>query len=220
MENKLTSLKESKRFASQRFWIIFISIFYLVGIVGISLEQIRDTIVPLSSFHLLLTFVVLYFSRIGNKNKYLLYVFVLFFYGMLLEVIGTKTGLLFGDYFYGETLDAKLFGVPLIIGINWATMVVCSCTLVKNLKGTIFFKILVASILMTALDFLIEPVAMELDFWQWKNGIIPIFNYVCWFLLSLPMNYFYLKWALAENNRVPKFVYLLMVIFFVVLNLI
>jgi bisanhydrobacterioruberin hydratase len=108
----------------------------------------------------------------------------------------------------------------LIIGVNWSTMVVCSSTLVNTFKTSLLIKALLAGLLMTSMDFLIEPVAMKLDFWQWENGEIPIYNFVCWFVISIPMHFFYMKWNLVENNKVPKSVYLLMFIFFIVLNLV
>jgi putative membrane protein len=214
---KVSELKKSMK--SEQFWIVLIGIFYAVGIVGISLDEFREVIVPLSSFHLFLTFVVLYFSRFGKRDLFILYTFLLFFVGLLVEIIGTKTGLLFGNYSYGDTLGAKLFGVPVIIGVNWATMVVCSSTIVYKLKFSIWKKVLLAAFLMTGMDFLIEPVAMKLDYWQWENDTIPLYNYVCWFFISMPMHYFYIKWELVENNKVPKAVYIMLLLFFIVINL-
>ncbi|MDG2464748.1 MAG: carotenoid biosynthesis protein [Crocinitomicaceae bacterium] len=200
------------------FWIVLITIFFAVGTIGIALPEHRDNLVRLSSFHLLLTFIVLYYSRKDKKDKFFLFAFLIFVLGILVESIGTNTGILFGDYKYGTTLGAKVFGVPLIIGVNWATMVVCSSTLVYRLKLNLIWKSVLAAILMTSLDFLIEPVAVKLDFWSWARGEIPIYNYICWFVISLPMHYFYMKWNLVENNSVPKAVFILLAIFFLVLN--
>jgi putative membrane protein len=219
MKSKEIIVSDKKWWTSEVFWIVLLAIFYTVGIVGISSEKFRELIVPLSSAHLFLTFLVLYFSRFGKKYLFLLYVFLLFFIGLLVEIIGTKTGLLFGNYYYGETLGGKLFGVPIIIGINWATLVVCSSTIVNKLKIKLWPKVFLAAILMTSMDFLIEPVAIKLDYWQWKSDVIPIYNYACWFVISLPMHFFYIKWNLVENNKVPKAVYGMMLFFFIVLNL-
>jgi|TARA_R110000737_G_scaffold233265_1_gene246558 uncharacterized membrane protein len=220
MKSKEIIVSDKKWWKSELFWIVFLAIFYAVGIIGISLEQYREYIVPLSSAHLFLTFLVLYFSRFGKKDLFLLYAFLLFFCGLLVEIVGTETGLLFGNYHYGDTLGGKIFGVPVIIGVNWATMVICSSTLVYKLNVKIWTKVFLAAFLMTSLDFLIEPVAMKLDFWQWENDSIPIFNYVCWFTISLPMHFFYIKWNLVENNKLPKAVYIMMLLFFIVLNLV
>jgi putative membrane protein len=39
--------------------------------------------------------------------------------------------------------------------------------------------------LMTALDYFVEPVAMALGFWHWENDVIPLQNYMMWFITSL-----------------------------------
>ena len=40
-------------------------------------------------------------------------------------------------------------------------------------------------VLMTSLDLLIEPVAIKLGFWFWKNDIIPLQNYAMWFVTCI-----------------------------------
>jgi putative membrane protein len=48
---------------------------------------------------------------------------------------------------------------------------------------------------MVLLDFMIEPVAIRLDFWHWQSGIIPLQNYLMWFLVAVLMN-----WILVFNQ--------------------
>ena len=73
---------------------------------------------------------------------------------------------------------------------------------------------------MVFLDFLMEPVANDLDFWYWKNDQIPLYNFVCWFAISLILQYFYgYIYKLAESNRVFNVLYFVMVIFFSLLNI-
>jgi hypothetical protein len=47
---------------------------------------------------------------------------IVYLIGMIVELIGVNTGLLFGAYHYGENLGIKVFGVPLLIGINWVVL--------------------------------------------------------------------------------------------------
>ena len=44
--------------------------------------------------------------------------------------------------------------------------------------------VLLAAALATAFDFLLEPVAVRLDYWRWRDGVIPLQNYVAWFLTA------------------------------------
>jgi putative membrane protein len=195
-----------------------LSIFYLVGILGMTNSDYKDLLVPLSGWILLLTYIVVYLGRNRKKDQFFYFSFLIFFVGILVEVMGTRTGLLFGTYSYGTNLGIKIFGVPLIIGVNWATLVVCSSAIANHLNQKIWVKALVAAGLMTALDGVIEPVATQLEFWTWAGGDIPFYNYVCWFVLSYPMHYFYMKWGLAEKNKVAVGVYIVLFLFFVGLN--
>ena len=38
---------------------------------------------------------------------------------MISEILGVNYGLIFGDYIYLDNLGYKVFGVPVIIGVNW-----------------------------------------------------------------------------------------------------
>jgi putative membrane protein len=71
---------------------------------------------------------------------------------------------------------------------------------------------------MTGLDFLIEPVAVSSDFWSWENGAIPLFNYVCWFLIALPLHFYLIKRKTPEQNPVSIGLFLVLIVFFGVLN--
>ena len=54
----------------------------------------------------------------------------IFIFGYSVELIGIKTGLLFGEYSYDTALGFKLLDVPLIIGLNWVIIVVASSSIV------------------------------------------------------------------------------------------
>ena len=49
---------------------------------------------------------------------------------------------------------------------------------------------------MVLLDFLIEPVAIRLNFWTWENNIIPIQNYLMWFLVA-----FVMQWIISYKSQ-------------------
>ena len=40
---------------------------------------------------------------------------------------------------------------------------------------------------MVGLDFLIEPIAVKYDFWNWSQNEVPKQNYLMWFILSIIM---------------------------------
>lgn len=198
--------------------IIVLIIFHTVGIFSLFSESYRATILPLSALNLLLAYFILAHSFKAELSKFLLFSVLCFITGFIYEYIGVHTGLLFGSYQYGENLGLKLDEIPIIIGVNWCLLVV-SASVISNIFTTnIYFKALFASLLMTLLDFLIEPVAISSDFWNWNTSYIPIYNYVCWFLLSLPLNFLFTQFKFKEQNRVAVCLYLIFVCFFSILN--
>jgi putative membrane protein len=199
--------------------ILFLVIFYSVGTVGILLPEYRNTMLTLSPMNLLISFGALLLSRKNNFLPFLLMLVLCFIVGITVELIGTKTGLLFGDYAYGQNLGPKFMGVPWIIGLNWGILIVSTASAVHRLQIGLLTKAILAALLMTALDVLIEPVAIESDFWSWKNGEIPIFNYICWFAIAFPLQWINFKLKAVASNKVANGLLLIMTLFFLILNI-
>ena len=101
-------------------------ILYTVGFFGIQNPDLQNHFLSLSWFILLLSFIGILLTRKTNKKHFLFFTLFCFLLGFSVEYIGVKTGILFGEYSYGENLGLKLFGVPLIIGVNWVILYVCS----------------------------------------------------------------------------------------------
>jgi len=192
-------------------------IFYSVGTVGILLPDFKNQFLSLSFFNLVLSTTVILLARKKDFFIFTLFLALCFLVGMTAEWIGTKTGWLFGDYWYGKNLGPKIDGVPYVIGLNWGVLVVSSAAIINRVQTSNFVKAILAAALMTGLDFLMEPVAIKSDFWHWK-GEIPFYNYVCWFAISLPLHYIYFRWKIVETNKVFVSLFIIMTIFFIILN--
>lgn len=137
--------------------------------------------------------------------------------GFLIEYIGIATGYLFGDYYYGEVLGAKLLGVPLTISLNWIVIVLASTNIARLINGGKWGRAVLAGILCTILDFLIEPVAVQYQFWFWENESIPLSNYLTWFIFSTAFAYIYLIFS-DKMNKTAAWTYLIWFMFFAILN--
>jgi putative membrane protein len=199
--------------------IAVLVIFYTVGTVGISLPAYRDLFLSLSFFNLLLSISIVLLARKQKFQQFLLFLFLCFLTGITVEIIGTKTGLLFGSYSYGANLGPKIYGVPIVIGFNWGILVVGSASFLNRLKNvSLFSKVVLSALLMTLFDVFMEPVAIASDFWSW-NGPIPLYNYICWFAVSLPLHYIYFRSGLVETNKVFEALFLIMSLFFILLIL-
>jgi len=160
-------------------WLVTIS-----GIVGIYLGHMNWFITK-TPMNLLLGLLLLYwnFPPKNGLRSWIIWLIV-YLIGMLVELIGVNTGMLFGTYHYGGNLGTKFFGVPFLIGINWVVLTFLTANIAKRYVSNKWLAILCGSILMVALDFFIEPTAPIFDFWHWEGGAAPIRNYVDWFVVS------------------------------------
>ena len=175
--------------------IILFFILHLVGGVALSMDSIKSIFLALTPFNLALTFGLLIWGNDDFSFKFFKVISVLFLIGFFVEVLGVYSGLLFGEYHYGKTLGFQFLEVPLIIGVNWVLLVVSSFAVSSYFVSNSILKVVLSSIIMVLLDLMIEPVAIRLDFWQWQDEVIPLQNYLMWFLVALSMN-----WILTFNR--------------------
>ena len=139
--------------------------------------------------------------------------------GYLAEVIGVNTGLIFGDYSYGEVLGPGLFGTPFLIGLNWFMLAYSAICLCDFLPFPSWLRFITSVILMVGLDYLIEPVAMRLGFWNWESGTIPLQNYLGWAAVAAIIVGQASLFHFARRNRVAASTFLIQVLFFLLQSL-
>ena len=164
--------------------IVFLIIIYSVGIFGLLNETLRPKLLPLSFFNLLLTAGILLAFHKRTNQHFVYWSLIVFLSGYLLELLGVKTGFPFGNYQYSENLGIRLFDVPLIIGVNWLILLYVCLSLAQRFFKQNALVVLFAALSMMLLDMVIEPAAVKLNFWQWQNQIIPLKNYISWFVIS------------------------------------
>lgn len=179
-----------------------------------------DRILGLSGLNMLVCSVLVLLSAQNLKNELVLLTFI-YMGGMLIEILGVSTGILFGSYKYGAELGLKIMGVPLVLGLNWYCIVVASSNIALHFipKQSMFLKAFVAAAACTFLDFFIEPVAIANDFWNWDGGSVPVFNYVCWFVFSLIFSVAYLAKTDKVNNTAIA-LFFIWFLFFTILNIV
>lgn len=201
----------------QNILLLILIVFYSVGVIGLH-TSFRASFLTLTPFNLLLSFACLYLSFKDLSLKKHVDFFLIALAGYVIEWIGIHTSYLFGNYQYGSVLGFKFDGVPLIIGLNWVLLTFGASAIVNKWKIPLLLKALVAGALMTALDWLIEPVAVKSGFWWWENGSIPVYNYICWMIFSTLFCYWVLKRKTVETNKVSIGLFGIIVLFFAILN--
>jgi uncharacterized membrane protein len=191
---------------------------HLVGIIGLSLPEYQDFFLKLTPAQLLTSLILILAFHKGWNDAFPVFAAAAFWIGFGSEIIGIHTGYLFGDYVYGPTLGAKLWEVPIIIGVNWFILSYLTGSLFHKIPNDYYAAFLAASA-MTALDYIIEPVAVALDFWAWKFDIIPSTNYLGWMGVSFLIQLIYRKANFEKSNPIGVFLLMALIIFFAVLNL-
>ncbi len=165
--------------------ISIIILFHLIGLIGLSIPFTRSIFIALVPYHLLLMLVVIMLSHQNIDGRLFIFFLCLFILGYSVEWLGVNKHLLFGQYEYGKTLGLKISGVPLIIGVNWFLLTYSTSVLMQRSRlKSMLLRIIAGALLLVLLDMLIEPVAVQLDYWHWANDIIPPKNYYCWFFIS------------------------------------
>lgn len=194
-------------------WIIII--LFSVGIIGHSISQLRNLMILLTPITLSITTVIVLFNILKEKRSTNFnWILAVVLFTLAIEIWGVKTKLIFGDYEYGNVLGIKIFDVPIIIGFNWALIILGAIQISEKYIDNKYIAIIVASFLAVLFDFILEPVAVKLVYWSWKGNNIPVQNYVAWFVISLLASFLYFIFKMKINSSLPKIYFIVQIIFF------
>ena len=76
-------------------------------------------------FNLLLCFALIIWTQSQKNLAFYIFFCIAFVTGIVVEVIGVNTSMLFGEYQYGAILGPRIRQVPWVIGINWFIVIYC-----------------------------------------------------------------------------------------------
>lgn len=189
-------------------------LFHVSGIIGVLLGY-EQWFLEKTPLNLLVCFVLLIAVAPvrGLKQALIVYFFVMA--GIFVEWVGTTYGFPFGEYHYGDNLGVKVAGVPLLIGINWAMLVLITGSLATRLTSSRWIRVTIGAALMVFLDLFIEPNASNFDFWHWANDIIPVSNYIAWFVIAAGLHWIFQLFIEKLNFKFSLHLYLAQLVFFV-----
>jgi putative membrane protein len=191
---------------------------YLTGLLGLQIATLREFFLPLVPFNLMVSAIVLFAFHTQWNRSFIVFGALTFLIGFWVEVAGVHTGLIFGNYHYGPTLGLQWLDVPWLIGLNWLTLIYCTGVISHRLKRAWWLQAALGAVLMVGLDIFIEPIAIQLNFWQWSRGI-PLQNYLAWFIISFLLLSMFHTFRFNKANKMAFFLYLLQILFFVSHNL-
>ncbi|CAG5086522.1 carotenoid biosynthesis protein [Parvicella tangerina] len=199
--------------------LLLLVIFYGVGLTGMLVSDNPQQFAQLSWLNLIISAVVLFANHENWKTITVLGIAAVAILGFFIEVLGVKTGEIFGVYSYGNSLGVKVLDVPLVIGLNWAMLCYFSVYTFSRWFKKWYVVPFFAAVSLVLLDFIIEPVAVKLDFWSWSNPEIPIQNYVAWFVLAAVFNKVIMLTKAEGDNKVAIYLFIIQMIFFTTLRI-
>jgi putative membrane protein len=195
---------------------MYLSIFFSVGLLGFALPFTRE-------YFLWLTGPVLWVGTaflliiVKPKNNFWLWFATGAVFTFFMEVLGVETGLVFGSYEYSEVLGFTLLKVPVIIGINWVIIIWGGEEMIYA-KFPQWWSVFLVAAFGLLFDIIMEPVAIALDFWRWPMDIVPLQNYIAWFVLGLILSISARFLKPHQNKSFPTFYVFVLFGFFIVIN--
>ena len=153
----------------------------------------------------------------GKRVRLIAWIILTYAATFALEAVGTATGLVFGPYTYGDVLGLMLFSVPLVIGFNWVLVVLGGLSITERFSTLV--AALTTGMITTVFDFLMEPLAVHLGYWEWHWDGIPPQNYLAWFVTSFLAALAYRSLGIQMKTRLPAFYLGVQTLFFLALRL-
>jgi uncharacterized membrane protein len=157
-----------------------------------------------------LSFALLFFT-LGQSiyemglRKALSFLVITCLIGFLAEVVGTNSGIPFGQYYYTNFLGQKFLGVPVVVPLVWFVIAYLCYSIVAgnviNRSAVPDGRTFVAKVALlcafgaVAWDFMIDPMFSSYGYWVWTKQFlplpeldgIPLTNFVGWFVLMTLM---------------------------------
>lgn len=210
---------------------IVVIILFSVGVVGhIFLKDIMLLLTPIVLLFVNISaiFLLFRFQNKENLKSNIIIIAIILVATLIIEIIGEKYGIIFGDYSYGDVLSygfLEVMNVPIVISINWLIVIISSTTLATKLIHIKELQALATGIIAVVFDYAMEPVAIHLNYWFWNDAsgfstdIIPIQNYIAWFIISSIFSYIIVKSKLKINANFLLYIFFAELFFFQLLNL-
>lgn len=209
----------AKRLLTKPVMVFGILFFYTVGLIGHLFETTRPLMLAITPYFLLLFGLIPLAPVIGERRRgVVLWAVSTLLITFFLEALGTHSGLIFGPYTYGPTLGLKLLKVPVVIALNWLIVIVAALSLTRPIRSP-YLAALVVGAAAVLFDFVMEPVAIGLEYWFWHTPEIPVQNYLAWFGIAFLSALVFRLCRLKLDSRIPVIYMTVQFVFFLILRL-
>jgi uncharacterized membrane protein len=130
------------------------------------------------------------------------------------EVVGVHTGFPFGHYAYSGTLGARLWGVPVVVGLAWTMFAWPAALVARRVAAGFAARVVVGAWALASWDLFLDPQMVTAGHWRWRDpsphlpgvGIVPLTNIAGWLLVGALISAALqglLRSAPVADDRVP-----------------
>lgn len=196
-------------------WLLVV--IYAIGIIGFVIPQTSALTQKLVSITIFLTLIILLCYHKKWTREFIFSALLVAFSGFLINVLGVRTGYLFGYFQYGPVLGFSFLDTPLMMTAWWLTLIYITRQIAEMIAKDLFLVSILAAALMVLLDYFLEPFATRHSLWKWNSGSASMHNYTGWFISGLLIHYLFQKAVKYPPNKLALPVYLIQLGFFMVL---
>lgn len=111
-------------------------------------------------------------------------------YALLIEASAILTGFPYGHFGYSDLLGFRIFGlVPWTVAFAWTPLILGAYGIAANLFADRIQRIFASTLIVTLFDVVLDPGAVLLGFWHYKEGGwfygVPMSNFAGWLVSGL-----------------------------------
>jgi putative membrane protein len=195
----------------------FILTFYMIGVLGFLIPWTHGFFITITPYALLLSTYLLVIYHEHYSRKHILVFSAIAFLGFFIEVVGVNTGAIFGKYIYGNALGLKVFNTPLLIALNWLFLTYTAFSISQKISRNGIVQLLTAPSIMLLYDIILEQLAPQMNMWSWQDSVVPLQNYVSWWIIGFLFISLMKICTIETKNTVAIVLFISQFLFFIVL---
>jgi uncharacterized membrane protein len=167
----------------------------------------RDALVELSSsvvLTLALTTFLFATNMWGYERIGRVFVAVAAF-SLVIEAVGTRTGVPFGRYEYADLLQPQVADVPVIVPLAWFAMALPAWEVARRITSSVFGQCFLGGYALAVWDLFLDPQMTHNGFWvfdpsAWSWQGVPLTNWVGWWLVGSAVTWLVAR-QLSDSRR-------------------
>lgn len=177
--------------------IIILAIALFIAAFFTATQPLRPEMAVVSSVFVVLFALPSYWAVVHaqGRKRGLVILGALGFYALLIESSAIHTGFPYGDFIYNDLLGQKVFGLtPWTVAFAWPPILLLAYWFARlptrfNLVGKTWKVLALTAVMSMAVDVVLDPAAVHLGFWQWREpGFfygVPLVNFLGWLVSCL-----------------------------------